>query len=77
MEDKEKMWLDRLRDYIAKSKDKDVKVCTWWLRLDYGTPTAQINYWLNKSHKKGILGKETKSYYTRFWFIGESEATDV
>lgn len=70
--DKEQQWLERLRKYIEDNKaDRNNKVCTWWLRLEYNneTPTAQINYWLNKSVAKGILGKETSCYYTKYWFL--------
>lgn len=74
---KENIWLERLRKYVEENKGDGHrgKVCSWWLRLEYNneTPTSQINYWLNKSVKKGILEKETSCYYTRYWFVQKSE----
>lgn len=74
---KEKLWLDRLIKYKDDHKEDEHrhKVCSWWLRLEYNdeTPTAQINYWLNKSVEKGILEKETSCYYTRYWMKGETK----
>lgn len=77
--DRESLWLNRLRKYIEDNKDDKYrnKVCTWWLRLEYNDeiPTAQINYWLNKSVSKGILGKKSTRSYTKYWFL-ESEASN-
>lgn len=71
--DKESLWLNRLRKYIEGNKDHGPKsqVCTWWLRLEYDnkTSTTQINYWLNKSVAKGILGKKATRSYTKYWFL--------
>ena len=67
---KEQLWLERLRKYL-RERPAEQYACSWWLRLEYNdeTPTAQINYWLNKSVAKGILGKETSCYYTKYWFL--------
>lgn len=77
---KEKLWLDRLIKYKQDYKEDEhqYKVCSWWLRLEYNdeTPTAQINYWLNKSVEKGILLKETNCYYTRYW-LKEEETNGI
>lgn len=74
--DRAKLWLERLYKYIEDHKDDPDRrrVCSWWLRLEYNNEasTAQINYWLNKSVKEGILQKETSYYCTRYWVVGHS-----
>ncbi|ATL45440.1 hypothetical protein CQS02_20110 [Elizabethkingia miricola] len=69
---KEQLWLQRLKDY--KEKNKEVGVCSWWLRLkhendEHPATTSQINYYLHKSVKKGILRKETTKSYTKYYLL--------
>lgn len=72
----ENLWLDRLERYADKYQYKEHggKICSWWLRLEYNNEasTAQINYWLNKSVEKGILGKTSTKSYTQYWLLKES-----
>ncbi|MCL1692040.1 hypothetical protein CMU85_18150 [Elizabethkingia anophelis] len=69
---KEQLWLQRLKDY--KEKNNEEGVCSWWLRLQYENDespatTSQINYYLDKSVKKGILRKETTKSYTKYYLL--------
>lgn len=69
---KEQLWLQRLKDY--KEKNNEEGVCSWWLRLAYvnvehEATTSQINYYLDKSVKKGILRKETTKSYTKYYLL--------
>ncbi|MCT4228702.1 hypothetical protein HZP39_04210 [Elizabethkingia anophelis] len=69
---KEHLWLQRLKDY--KEKNNEEGVCSWRLRLQYENDefpasTSQINYYLDKSVKKGILKKETTKSYTKYYLL--------
>jgi hypothetical protein len=67
LSDTEKKWMHRLAKYM---NDFGVDyVCSWWLRIEYGSEgitTPKINYILSKLVDKGILKKETSKSWTKF-----------
>lgn len=66
----EKLWLERLKYYLATRNSFDF-VCSWWLRLEYEETekitTTKINRILSKLVTKNILKKETTRSYTKFY----------
>lgn len=68
---KEELWLERLKKYI-QNYECPYGVCSWWLRLEYEDEkikTSQINYYLNKSVEKGLLGVEKTKSYTKYFLL--------
>lgn len=63
----EQLWYERAKAAIIKNGGFYL---SWWLRLDYKSEnitTTKINYWLNKSVKKGILRKDACKYFTKYY----------
>jgi len=70
MENKENLWLQRFKDYLKTYKD-EYGIPSWWLRLEHehedNSTTTMINYYLDKSVKKGLLEKETTKSYSKYF----------